>query len=288
MAKKNDWAVFPYRDDAFNYEGNALKDCWPRLHLGDCEPYPAADYLERLCSENGEIAGTVPDFDGDFEALAETLRNAWRAYHRGDFQKARDLGLSAGAPGFNVANKATGIYAHYLEEDETKAFELFNEAAARAEEAMRLMPRACNAYYQRAFNLGRYSQGISIAKALTQGLGGKVKTGLEHTLRLAPDHAEAHTALGMFHAEVIAQVGAMVAGVTYGAKKDVSLNHFQKALRIHPESAIAKMEYANGLLALFGDKRVDDATALFEEAAECLPVDAMECLDIEQAKAELE
>ncbi|MGW8368681.1 MAG: hypothetical protein ACWGPN_08365, partial [Gammaproteobacteria bacterium] len=45
---------------------------------------------------------------------------------------------------------------------------------------------------------------------------------------------------------------------------------------------------ANGLLALFGDKRVDDATALFEEAAECLPVDAMECLDIEQAKAELE
>jgi len=155
MAKKNDWAVFPYRDDAFNYEGNALKDCWPRLHLGDCEPYPAADYLERLCSENGEIAGTVPDFDGDFEALAETLQNAWRAYHRGDFQKARDLGLSAGAPGFNVANKATGIYAHYLEEDETKAFELFNEAAARAEEAMRLMPRACNAYYQRAFNLGR-------------------------------------------------------------------------------------------------------------------------------------
>ena len=38
----------------------------------------------------------------------------------------------------------------------------------------------------------------------------------------------------------------------------------------------------------FGDKRVDDATALYQQAADCAAVDAMECLDIEQAKAELE
>lgn len=288
MAKKDEWAVFPFQDEAFNYDGNALEDCWPRLHLGDCEPWPAAAYLERLCNDNKKVAATIPGFDGDFAALATQIQNAWRAYHAGDFRKACELGLAAGAPGFNVANKATGIYAHYLEEDEGRSLKQFREAADRAAEAVRLMPGSCNAHYQRAFNLGRYSQGISIAKALTQGHGGKIKSSLEHTLRIAPSHAEAHTALGMFHAEVISQVGAMVAGVTYGAKKDTALKHFDEALRLHPESAIARMEYGNGLLAMFGDKRVDDATALYQQAADCAAVDAMECLDIEQAKAELE
>ncbi len=288
MAKKHGWAVFPYQDEAFNYGGNALEDCWPRLHLGDCEPWPTARYVERICADNEDIVATIPQFDGDFDALAALIQDAWRAYHGGDFARARKLGLSAGAPGFNVANKATGIYAHYLEENEAQALELFREAADRAEQAIRLMPDSCNAYYQRAFNLGRYSQSISIAKALTQGHGGKIKSSLEHTLRLSPDHAEAHTALGMFHAEVISQVGTMVAGVTYGAKKNIALDHFDKALRIHPESAIAKMEYGNGLLAMFGAKRAGDATKLYQQAADCAPVDAMECLDIEQAKAELE
>lgn len=288
MAKKYDWAVFPYQDEAFDYAGNALEDCWPRLHLGDCEPWPTGAYVERLCADNAEVAATIPGFDGDFHALAARIQDAWRAYHGGDFARACKLGLSAGAPGYNVANKATGIYAHYLEENEVRSLKLFREAADRAEQAIRLMPHSCNAYYQRAFNLGRYSQGISIAKALTQGHGGKIKSSLEHTLRLAPDHAEAHTALGMFHAEVISQVGAMVAGVTYGAKKNTALKHFEKALRIHPESAIAKMEYGNGILAMFGDQRTDDATALYQQAADCAPIDAMECLDIEQAKAELE
>ena len=61
-----------------------------------------------------------------------------------------------------------------------------------------------------AYALGRYSQGISVAKALAQGLGGKVKNALETTIKLAPKHADAHIALGAFHAEVIDKVGSLL------------------------------------------------------------------------------
>jgi tetratricopeptide (TPR) repeat protein len=79
-----------------------------------------------------------------------------------------------------------------------------------------------------------------------------------------------------------------VAGMTYGAKKDSAIEHFQKAIKLNPESAIARIEYANGLILLFGKGRIDDATSLYEEAAAMKPMDAMERLDVELAKSELE
>jgi len=48
------------------------------------------------------------------------------------------------------------------------------------------------------------------------------------------------------------------------------------------------VEYANGLVMLEGEKRMKEATKLYEDAAACEPLDATERLDIEMAKAELE
>ena len=63
---------------------------------------------------------------------------------------------------------------------------------------------------------------------------------------------------------------------------------FKQALELNPDSAIARVEYANGLVMLEGDKRMKEAEKLYAEAAECKPLDAMERLDVEMAKAELE
>ena len=90
-----------------------------------------------------------------------------------------------------------------------------------------------------------------------------------------------------YQAEVIDKVGALVGGMTYGAKKDSALEHFQRSLKIHPDAAIARIEYANGLIMLFGKSRMAEAEKLYQEAAACKPVDAMEWLDVEHAKAEL-
>jgi hypothetical protein len=126
-----------------------------------------------------------------------------------------------------------------------------------------------------------------VAKALAQGLGGKVKTALETTIKLQPKHADAHIALGMFHAEVIDKVGSLIGGMTYGAKKDTGLKLFQEALKLNPGSAIGMVEYANALVMLEGDRKMKEATLLYEQAARSKPADAMERLDVELAKAEL-
>jgi hypothetical protein len=248
MAKK--WTRFPHPDKAFAYEGAALKKNWDRLHRGDAEPYPQAEAAQR----------------------------AWRHYHAGEFQQAVETGQAAGGAGINAAIKAQAIYANYLETDKSR-LALFEEAAAWADARRAEAPKDANAHYLYAYALGRYGQGISVAKALAQGMGGKIKDALGKAMKLAPQHADAHTAFGAYQAEVIAKVGALVAGMTYGAKKDSALN---------PDSAIARIEHANGLILLFGNERLADATKLYEQAAACKPADAMERLDVELARSELE
>ena len=119
-------------------------------------------------------------------------------------------------------------------------------------------------------------------KALTDGLGGRIKGALERALKLQPKHAEAHTALGAYNAEVVDKMGSMVGKLTYGASREVSLKHFDTALKLTPDSAIACIEYANALVML------DEAVRLYENAAAATPVEAMEYLDVELARSELE
>ena len=48
------------------------------------------------------------------------------------------------------------------------------------------------------------------------------------------------------------------------------------------------IEYANAMLMLEGDKMMLEATRLYQQAAATKPLDAMERLDVEMAKVELE
>jgi tetratricopeptide (TPR) repeat protein len=256
MAK---WTAFPHDASAFVYDAKTLKTNWERLHKGDAEPFPKD----------------------------AALQAAWIAFHAGEFQKAFDAGIKLGTAGMSVANKAQGIYAAYLEKKDATKLEMFLEIAARAEEHQAAEPKNAAAYYWQAYALGRYSQGISVVKALSQGLGAKVKAALEKTIELQPKHSDAHIVLGSFHAEVIDKVGSLL-GKTQGASKDAGLKMFKQAIALNPEGAIAKTEYANGLVMLEGDKKMAEATKLYEQAAACEPMDAMECLDVEAAKEELE
>jgi tetratricopeptide (TPR) repeat protein len=254
MAK---WTAYPY--DLFDLDAAAVKKQWARLHAGDAEPLPKdAKVLE-----------------------------AWVLFHRGEFQKAFDAGIKAGGAGITAANKAQAIYANYIEKSEKTKLAMFQEVATRAEALQTEEPKNANAFYYQAYALGRYSQGISVAKALTQGLGSKVKTAFENTIKLAPKHADAHIGLGSFHAEVIDKVGGLL-GRTQGADKATGLKMFQQALKLNPTSAIAMVEYANGLVMLEGDKKMKEAEKLYADAAACKPADAMERLDVEMAKEELE
>lgn len=281
---KSAWAAFPHDAKAFTYSGDALKKAWPKLHAGDCEPYPD----EKRAAALIKAAGKAAPKNMDAAALATALQDAWRSFHHGDFQAAFDAGEALGPIGASVAVKAIGIHTTYLVEDDADKLKRFEQAAKIAEAAIKALPGEVNHHYRHAFALGRYSQGLSIAKALKDGIAGKVRASLDTALELAPKHAEGHTAMALYHAEIIGKIGAMIGGLTYGAKASEAEKHIKEALKLTPASPIAHVEYGNLLMLLHGDKKEDDAAAAYETAAKCKPLDAMEALDAAYAKAELE
>ncbi len=252
------WTPFPHAGD-YAWDASRVQQQWSQLHLGDAEPLPEDP----------------------------SVLNAWVLFHNGEFEQAVAAGLAAGGAGVTVANKATAVYATYLEPGEQARLELFLQIAERARAQAAADPQHANAWYWNAYALGRYCQGISVAKALAQGLGQQIKESLEKAIALSPQHVEARIALGTFHAEVIDKVGALIGSMTYGAKKEVGLQLFEEALALHPGSAIGMVDYANALVMLEGEHRMEEATALYERAAACQPLDAMEELHVAMARAEL-
>jgi tetratricopeptide (TPR) repeat protein len=282
--KKSGWAKFPHDAKAFDYAGDKLKKAWPNLHAGDDEAFPDDKRAAALLKVAGKSAPKGLDAAG----LAEQLQEAWRAFHRGDFQQAFEIGESLGPIGASVAVKALGIHATYLVDDEAEQLKRYEQAGKLAEAAIAALPADANSHYRYAFAMGRYSQGISITKALKLGLAGKVREQLEATLKIDAKHAEAHTALALYHGEIIGKIGALIGGMTYGAKAAEAEKHIQAALKLTPDSPIAHVEHGNLLLLLHGSKKEDAAAGAYEKASKLKPKDAMEKLDAEYAKAQIE
>ena len=280
MAKKT-WAAFPYPDKAYDYAGDKLSKAWKALHAGDQEPFPDEKRVAALLKAQ-------PRLGKDAANLAAQLQDAWRAFHRGDFHEAYEAGVALKALGTSVAVKAGGIHATYLVDSDKEKLARYEALAELALDAIAALPDEANSHYRHAFALGRYSQCLSITQALAKGIAGKVKTALDATLELAPKHAEAHTALGVYHAEIVGKVGGMLAKLTYGASAANAEKHLKEALKLTPDSPIAHVEYAKALLLLHGDKREDDAAAAFAKAAKLKPRDAMEALDAAHAREQIE
>lgn len=243
--------------DPHRFNAARLTECWSRLHRGDAEPLPADP----------------------------ALLHAWVLFHNGAFEAAAQAGLALGLAGTSVANKATCIHARYVEPSESRRLSLFKDAADRAATHQQHEPLNPAAWYWQGYALGRFSQGINVAKALAQGLGARVKNALQKTLELSPQHADAHLALGTFHAEVIDKVGHLIGGMTYGASKATGLALYQQALRLNPDSAITLNEYANGLIMLEGETGLHTASQLQDRAVRFTPLDAMEQHYLDELRA---
>lgn len=258
-ANAEPWTPLPYADVP-RFDARSVLPHWPRLHAGHDLPPPDA---------------------------GAPLAEGWALYHSGEFERAAAIGLLHGAEGLVLANQATAIYANYLEPREAIRLSMFRQVIERAGAQAIAEPENCQALYWQAYALGRYSQGISVARALAQGLGTKLKGALERVIELQPNHADAHIALAAFHAEVIDKVGALVGRMTYGVRAETSVELFERGLELHPHSPAGMMEYARALLMLHGDSRMGEATRLYEKAAALKPADARERLDVELARAGL-
>ncbi len=267
--------------------GDELHRRWSRLHQTDREPWPDARAIGRLTKGHAQPASSVEAYGGA-AAVAQALQDAWRAFHSGAFARAVEAGEKLGAVGASVANKSVAIDSLYSKRSGTQLLKALESAIARGEQAVAQLPHHPNAHYTLALVIGRYSQRISIVKALAAGLAGRVREHLERTLSLEPRHAEAHLAFGLYHAEIVGKLGSLAASLTYGASARAAIDHFREALALAPSSPIVRMEYAHGLLLLDGTARQGQAQELYVQAAACAPADEMERLDVARAKRGLQ
>jgi len=228
---------------------------WPRLHGSTSRPPSDTDLLE-----------------------------GWTAYHNGEFSLAATRGEALGEKGLALLNQATAIHANYVEPREATRLALLRQVAGRAQSQLLAHPDDASALYWLAYALGRHAQAVSVARALAQGLGSQIKLTLEQLLALQPDHADAHFALGAFHAEVIDKVGPLVGRMTYGVRAETAEALFRRGLVLNPHSASGHIECARALLALHGETHIDEATKLYERAAAIEPADTRERLDQELAR----
>jgi tetratricopeptide (TPR) repeat protein len=253
----NTWHAYTGRP--FDLAGAALEQRWPALHAGNLEPFPA-------------------------EAA---VQEAWRAYHEGRFEAAVELGKAHDGLGLVPAAFAATIYAHYLEQEEEAKVAIFETAMELAERATEACPDNANAFYMLAVAMGRYSQFVSIIDALAKGLGPKIRDAAQRCLELRPEHAEGHATLAGWHAEIVDKVGGMLAGLSFGAKKDLAEEHYDRALVLAPTSPVPHIEKAAGMLLMYGESSRDEAMQLLQKAVTLEPADAMQWLDIERARRTL-
>ena len=248
-----------YSGREFKLAGGALKKRWSELHKGNLEPFP----------------DSVP------------AQKAWRAYHEGRFGDAVRAAETYGDECLLPAAFAATMYTHYLENDDDEKLGMFEYAVDLAEAAVEFDPESANAHFMLAVALGRYSQFISILEALAKGVAPRVKKSVTECLALEPDHAEAHVTLATWHAEIVDKLGSMLAGLKYGAKNRLAEEHFDTAIELCPDSPFPYIEKANGVILMYGDDGEEEARELLEMAVNMPPVEAMQGLDIERARARL-
>ncbi len=253
------WLACPCDPAPFQRTPDDLREHWHHLHAGDGESWP-----------------------GD-----PRLQAAWALFHAGAFEPACQAALALGLAGLSLANKAQAIQANYLTPSASERLSMLLEVVERAGHHQQSEPDCANAWFWQAYALGRYAQEISVARAMAQGLGAQVEAALHRTLQLAPRHADAQLALGLFHAEVIDKIGPRL-GPQQGGDRDEGLRLLRAGLAANPGSAIAKMECADGLVMLLGDAAIGEADRLYAEAAQCEPRDAKEWLDVQRARAALQ
>ena len=72
-----------------------------------------------------------------------------------------------------------------------------------------------------------------------------------------------------------------------GAGKTTALKLYAQGLKLYAQSASGLTEYANGLVMLEGDAHAPEADRLYRTVAAMAPVDAVQWLQVEMARADL-
>jgi tetratricopeptide (TPR) repeat protein len=191
---------------------------------------------------------------------ANLLDQARSLFAAGDYLPAADRARAQGsAEGLALATQITCYYGRYLAPEEER-LGLYEGAIEMAAAALELDPDNAFVRVQNAHALGRYSQQIGVVEAISEGLAGRMRDQIDAALALEPDNAAAHMLLANWHAAIINNSG-FIGRMIYGAEEDEVFTHYGEAIRVSPEDAQIRIEFARAVLEL--DE--DDNSALAQD-----------------------
>ncbi|MYB35047.1 MAG: hypothetical protein F4X92_08000 [Gammaproteobacteria bacterium] len=205
------------------------------------------------------------------DAKATTLEEAETAYAEGRYLEAARMAEKAGgASGFALAANSLNTHAlYYAEKDEQSG--LFRHAMDLAERAIEIDPKSLRGHFELVRAMGKYAQGIGRVKAMNEKYAEQIREHLEFALSLDDNFADAHLALGSWHAGLVEVMGSFLAGILFGANRKDAVFHIERALDLDREGIDIHYGSANGFLALGKRKYRKKAEDLLSRVAE-LPV----------------
>ena len=271
-----------------DYDLDSLRAAWSQIHSIDQEPAPSPERLSLLISaaKAHPLEAVTGQYGDDLDALSDALWAAWLAFHNGEFQLAYDAGVNLGAVGAYVSSLALNTYATYLAPKQDQA-DIYMTAANRAREAAKVLPVEVNIEYAHAFNLGRYAETVSIAKAMSSGAGLAFKKSLETCLEINNQHVPSLLAQGALFAQVIDAIGELAARMSLGATRKKVLAVFEQAVNRPALPPVVYLEYAKHVLLLERNAKAK-AEQLLSKALAAPVYDPLDVFDKAEARALLE
>ena len=255
-----DWQPCPIYTGDLALEAGGLRQGWAQAHECDREPYP-------------ESPSAV---------------DAWRCYHLGDFARAVAIGREAGADGLLPAAFACTTYARYLEQDESRKKNLFQEVVHWCEQAQAEGFSTPNLQYIYACAMDGFIQPMSMIETVAQGFGLRLREQLEGLLDIDERHSAAHILLARWHARMWARAGRKMSAVLYGANPEAAVAHYELAIVLSPDCPVPYTDYAAGLEMMFAEGNRSQVIALITRGLDKPGLDAKQRLAQEVARKRLQ
>jgi hypothetical protein len=292
------WNEVPFDQAPFTYTFDEIRENWDYFMRGLRIPYPSPEWLKSRFERFPGLMHELGYQDRNWKMHSLNVLEAWQAFLRGDFKKARDLGIRYGGYAEVPGVFAQLIYGVYLTDTlEEKQMHL-QDTLTRIQHYGTQFPYLPGEgeFHEDyvmlrlglAYAYGRLTEDAPLAKAMADGYAVTTINAVTEALAVAPDHALALALNAAFDSNVIRRVGKTAGRVALGAKPINAVELFKRALALQGDMAILRYEYANTLLYVDEPEAEQRAVAQLEKAISVKPGFAMEMLDRQYARKRLE